>query len=840
MNGRFYGKVIESLTGKGVDAASVQLIQSKFDTVSKKRTDAIINGMLTRANGEFSLENVPLFGQFKLKITAIGFKTIEQAVKFDLKMNGGGDMNTMLNAIDKDLGNIKMEIDAQVLSGVTISSTKPLLQLGIDRKIFNVDKNIVSAGGTAVDIMRNVPSLSVDIDGNVSLRNNTPQIFVDGRPTTMQLDQIPADAIESVEIITNPSAKFDASGGTSGILNIVLKKNKKVGYNGSVRANIDSRARIGIGGDINLRQNKLNLFAGGQYMQRKSISTGTTDRLTLIGNPLTDLTQTDKSTMKGNFMFGRGGFDYFINNRNTLSASINLGKGTFRPYSISDIFVDSLYSAGITSSYNQRISNTVGQFRNTGGTLSFKHNFPKAGRDLTADATYNLRRNDNDNVIQTDYYQLPSYNIDRTFIQKQLGKGKNKSLVIQSDFTNPISEKSKFEIGLRAAFNDNNSLNNFYSYNSSSDLYEYIQALSNKYESNDRVLAAYATYSNLIKNFGYQLGLRTESSSYEGFLPDKNEHFKTDFPLSFFPSVFLTQKMKNDQEMQLNYSRRINRPGFWQLFPFTDYSDSLNLSRGNPGLKPEFTNSLELSYQKIFKNKDNFLTSIYYKNTQNLISRYQVVEQNPVSGKDQLINTYINANSSYVTGLEMTMKNKITKWWELTTNMNLFTSKINIDDPTIPDQDQFASWFGKINNSFKLPKNFTIQLSGEYQSKTILPPGGSGNRGGGFGGGMFGQSTSAQGYVRPNYFVDAAVRFEFLKNKAASISLNVNDIFRTRRSYVHSESPYFIQDVFRRRDPQVFRLNFNWRFGKFDPNLLKRKNAKGERESMNNMDGQQF
>ncbi|TAL44293.1 MAG: TonB-dependent receptor, partial [Chitinophagaceae bacterium] len=273
MNGRFYGKVIESLTGKGVDAASVQLIQSKFDTVSKKRTDAIINGMLTRANGEFSLENVPLFGQFKLKITAIGFKTIEQAVKFDLKMNGGGDMNTMLNAIDKDLGNIKMEIDAQVLSGVTISSTKPLLQLGIDRKIFNVDKNIVSAGGTAVDIMRNVPSLSVDIDGNVSLRNNTPQIFVDGRPTTMQLDQIPADAIESVEIITNPSAKFDASGGTSGILNIVLKKNKKVGYNGSVRANIDSRARIGIGGDINLRQNKLNLFAGGQYMQRKSIST---------------------------------------------------------------------------------------------------------------------------------------------------------------------------------------------------------------------------------------------------------------------------------------------------------------------------------------------------------------------------------------------------------------------------------------------------------------------------------------------------------------------------------------------------------------------------------------
>ena len=246
MNGRMYGKVVEAQSGKPVDAASVQLIQNKFDTVTKKRKEVIVAGMLTKANGEFALENISLFGQSKLKITGIGFKPFEQTVSFDIKMQPGNtDMSAMLNAVDKDLGNIKVELDAQVLGNVTVTAAKPLFQLGIDRKIYNVEKDVVSAGGTAVDVMKNVPSLSVDLDGNVTLRNNTPQIFVDGRPTTMQLDQIPADAIESVEIITNPSAKYDASGGTSGILNIVLKKNKKVGYNGSIRSNIDSRAKVG-------------------------------------------------------------------------------------------------------------------------------------------------------------------------------------------------------------------------------------------------------------------------------------------------------------------------------------------------------------------------------------------------------------------------------------------------------------------------------------------------------------------------------------------------------------------------------------------------------------------
>lgn len=838
MMGRFYGKLVDSKSGKAVEFASVELLQNKFDTASKTRKDVSITGMLTKANGEFSLENVPLFGQYKLKATAIGFSPIEEKVSFELKP-GGGDMSAMLGAIDKDLGNIKMNIDEKLLANVTVTGSQPGLKLGIDRKIFNVDKNIVSAGGTGVDVMRNVPSLNVDIDGNVTMRNNTPQLFVDGRPTNLTLEQIPADAIQSVELITNPSAKFDASGGTAGILNIVLKKEKKVGYNGSIRANLDSRARFGLGGDINLRQQKFNVFANGMYNQRKSISTGTTDRRNFYTDPDTLLHQTDKSIQLGSFAFGRAGVDYFISNRNTLSLTGTFVRGKFKPTTTSDI----LYDTSSAPIFNEhRNSNTAGEFRNVGGMMSFKHNFPKAGQELTADITYNKSKNSNNSDIQSVYYKPPQATSIGGYKQRQVIEGKNENIILQTDYVNPINDKSKFEVGARAQIRKNSSSNAFYGYDQSGNLI--LQPASQvDYESNDQVYGAYATYSNQLKTFGYQLGLRAESSDYEGKLTKTNEFFHIDFPISFFPSVFLSQKLGEDQSLQLNYSRRINRPNFWQLTPFTDSSDRLNPSKGNPGLKPEFTNSLELSYEKTFKNKDNFLASIYYKHTTDLITRYQVSDKG-TNNEDIILNTFINANASYVTGLELTSRNKLAKWWELTSNVNLYTSDVDIDDPLQPDQERLTSWFAKLNNSFKLPKNITIQLSGDYQSKTILPPGGSGGGGGrgGGGGGMFGGPSSAsQGYIRPNYGVDIAVRYEFLKNRTASVSVNMNDIFRTRRQNIHSESAFFMQDVFRRRDPQIVRINFNWRFGKFDPNLFKRKNMKnqGDGGAMEGMGGGQ-
>src|SRR6185503_2037390 len=201
-------------------------------------------------------------------------------------------ISNMASAFEKDLGNIKLETDPKQLQNITVVSSNPAMKLDIDKKVFNVDKNIVSAGGTALDVMRNVPSVQVDIDGNVKLRNAAPQIYVDGRPTTLSLDQIPADAIQSVEVITNPSAKYDASGGNAGILNIVLKKNKKSGYNGNLSAGVDSRGAINAGANFNVRQNKINFSAAAMSNMRKDRATGNTDRLNL-GDTQTHVFQSD-------------------------------------------------------------------------------------------------------------------------------------------------------------------------------------------------------------------------------------------------------------------------------------------------------------------------------------------------------------------------------------------------------------------------------------------------------------------------------------------------------------------------------------------------------------------
>jgi len=827
--GRFYGKIVD-MANKGIEAVSVVLVTTKMDTATKKPKEIIVGGMLTTATGDFSVENVPLLGKYKLKISGIGYKQIEKQVAFEMPNRNSmsnNDPSAMMSALDKDLGNLKLEVDNQVLGTVTVTASKPLLQLGVDRKVFNVEKNIVSAGGTAVDVMKNVPSVNVDIDGNVTLRNAAPQIFVDGRPTNMTLDQIPADAIESVEIITNPSAKFDASGGTAGILNIVMKKNKRVGYSGNLRTNIDSRAKVGLGADINVRQNKINVFASANINQRKSIGEGSVARTTLGMRPNNSLQQ-DKSVMEGMFGFGRIGFDYFIDNRNTVTLTQSFMKANMDPNASSYIYTDST-SNGSYDDLQKRETNSDNHFRNTSSQVSFKHNFPKAGHEWTVDATYNKGKNENNALINSNYYNLPGEAFTHTYIQQQLGIGNNENLILQTDYSNPLSDKSKFELGARASIRKTNSGTGIYAVDNSFKVLDTLQSI--EFDSKDEVYATYATYTNRFKKLGYQIGLRAESSVYEG--NNKGQKFNTDYPISLFPSLFLSQKLNDNTDLQLNYSRRINRPGFWQLFPFVDISDSLNISHGNPALKPEFTNSIELTYSKTFKNRDNFIASVYFKNTNNLITRYLQPEYVKAYDSVMPVSTYINANKSYVTGLELIGKNKITKFWDLTSNLNLFTSKIDLENQ--PDPDQFPSYFIKINNNIRLPKNFSLQVSGDYQSKIISSPGGNagGRGGGGYGGGMGGMFgggalSAAQGYIRPNYGVDAAIRFEFLKDKKASISLNVNDIFKTRKYDSYTETAFFIQDSQRWRDAQMFRLNFNWRFGKFDANLFKRKDTKAE------------
>ena len=778
--------------------------------------------VITQANGDFSFEDVSLKGRYTLKISSVGFKTYELPVSF---FNKSVDGAIQPPSTDKDLGKIKLAADAKELQGITVTSAAaPAIKLNADKKIFNVEKNIMSAGGTGVDVMRNVPSVNVDIDGNITMRNAAPQLLVDGRPTTLTLDQIPADAIESVEVISNPSAKYDASGGGAGILNIVLKKNKKTGYNGNVRAGVDKRGAVNGGADLNVRQNKINISASINGNQNKGQTTGTTERISQLTTPQTITDQNNFNKTTGGFLFAKLGVDYFATNRTTLSLSGIKVHGEFNPYELIGVSTDSLYNNGKISSLSQRLTTGTREFNGQGLVFGLKHTFPKQGEELTIDANYFGGKNNNNSLYTTNYLTT-SGAINSTALQTALGSGSDKNFVIQSDYTLPLSKTAKLETGVRAAIRSRVNVNDNYLYNDSAKQYLIIPSATSNYSNTDNVYAAYATYSNSIKDLSYKVGLRAESSNYTGTLTNSGETFKNSYPVSLFPSVFLSQKLQNRQELQFSYSRRINRPNFFQLIPFTDYTDKLNITRGNPNLVPEFTQSVELSYLKTFQKNNTFLGSLYYKHTDNLITRYLSQETDAVSGNTELINTYINANSSYAAGAEATVINNLTKWWDISTNLNFYNSKVNTSNVTTTQQAALWSLFGKFNSNFKLPSNFAVQFTTTYQSKTNLPV----STGGGMGGPPMMQSqSSSQGYIKPSWGMDLAVKKSFLKNNAASVSLSVTDIFKTRINSQYSSSDYFTQTYSRLRDPQMVKLNFAYRFGKLDASLFKRKSNGGD------------
>lgn len=992
-NGRFYGKIVDAKTNKPIVAASVQLVTTRRNTATVSSKDSIVNGQLTENNGDFSMENVGFFGNYRLLVTAIGYKTVERPVSFftpeqqqklaaamggmgirntgaamgsgvtdtslrgmnvyrvrpardttmkmirdsgtamamdttaklhkdsanlstqklttiidtsivtpdsqlstgvstgthtatqsfgdttavrpatdSAKMNrppaanpganpgsgrsrtggmAGGNMmeairqvfgnnfSQIMSQADKDLGNIKLEQDAAALGNVTVTASQPVYTLGIDRKIFNVDRALTSQGQTAVEVLRQVPAVNVDIDGNVTLRNSAPTLFVDGRPTTLTLDQIPADAIQSIEVITNPSAKFDASGGTASILNIVMKKNRKNGYNGSLRAGVDSRGRFNGGGDFNIRQKKINTFISGQYGQRKSKSSSdiNTDYFTIGNRPAYHLLQTTPEGInKGGFGFVRGGFDYFMDNRNTLTVSGNYTKGSFDNSSNTQLFYDTLY-ANPKTGRGERNSSGTGSFRNYGGSVSYKHNFAKTGHELTADVNLNSSKSNNYAIIGNSIYNERNQLKNAASSQITNGGSNSTYWVVQSDYANPISENAKIEGGIRAQIRDFSSTNRNDTLNNLLGKYVTNSLINSNYKFTDQVYAAYITYTGKKGNLGYNIGLRAENSNYDGrqIRTGGDSLFKVSFPISFFPSAFLSYKLSEKQDLQFNYTRRINRPNFFQLLPFTDYSDQQNLSRGNPNLTPEFTNSLEANYSWQLSTGNSILVSAYYKSTDNLITRFLDTAYNTNINQYVSRSTYINANNSKSYGLELTSRNNITRAWDITTNLNFYNASISAGngktDSAATTNSRF-SYFGKINTNYKLGKNssWTIQANADYQGKTVLPVGGGGGRGGG-GGGFFGggnQPAGNNGYVNSNFGLDLAIKKEFLKNKAASITLSMNDVFRTRKRDTYIESGFYTQQSINRRDAQILRLQFNWRFGRQDINLFKRKNMRSE------------
>lgn len=830
--GRIYGKIVDS-TGKGIRDASIVLLQKRMDTATKRMKEVLVKGASTQANGDFNLDGVPTFGPLTLSITAIGYQPLNQSVSFNDGMPAAAknpqgqtpNMSPMGGGFEKDLGRISLKEDVKQLEQVVVTGTNSRMRMDIDKKVFNVGQNIVSAGGTAVDVMRNVPSVSVDLDGNVTVRNATPQIYIDGRPTTLSLDQIPADAIESVEVITNPSAKYDASGGNAGILNIVLKKNKKSGYNGMINAGVDKRGGVNGGANISVRQDKFNVSLSGFGNQMKNRSTGSTGIISMLSSPNLFVDQQSKTNMNGGFLFGKASVDYFATNRTTLSLGFIRVHGEFSPGD--NLRTDSSWSDGSYISYSERNTQNKRVFNASGVQGGFKYLFPRKGEELTADFNIFSGKSSTNALYNTNVFSANGGEQKGNLQQKILGSGNNRFSTIQTDYVRPLSATAKLETGARVQLRNlaNGQANYYLDQNSGS--FMLVPSSSTNYKNKDNVYAAYLSFTNRINDFGYQVGLRAESSDYVGELTDTKQTFENKYPISLFPSVFLSQKLKDKQEVQLSYTRRVNRPFFLQVIPFIDSTDQLNWTRGNAGLKPEFTNSLEASYSKTFSGNNTLLGSVYYKHTTNLITRY--LDTITVASAKHPVSTYTNAHSSRSVGAELTSQNTLAKWWDLTTNVNVYNSKINTDNIDGNSRDALWSLFAKVNTTFKLPSRFKLQLSGTYQSKTNLPV----NQNTGFGGpGFGGPQSAAQGYIKSNYGVDVAIQKSFLKNDAASVTLNVSDIFSTRRFDQYSESAYFLQNTHRLGDVPMFRLNFSFRFGQMDMSIFKRKNTNGDREGM--------
>ncbi|MET0243438.1 MAG: TonB dependent receptor, partial [Flavitalea sp.] len=561
--GRIYGKVTDS-TGKAVRDASVMLLQNRFDTTAKKNKEVLLRGITTGANGEFNMEDLPVVGELRLTITAVGYASYDENTSFMPKPGtapaggtspqrapaGGGFPGGGMPNFEKDLGKITLKADAEQLGVVTVTANTTRMRLDIDKKVFNVEQNLVTAGGTAMDVMRNVPSVNVDIDGNVTLRNAAPQIYVDGRPTTLTLDQIPADAIESVEVITNPSAKYDASGGNAGILNIILKKNKKSGYNGNINAGVDKRGAMNGGVGLSLRQNKFNLSLNGFANQMKNRNTNSTDITSMLTTPNLFVDQNTMNRQNGGFLFGRVGLDYFATNRLTFSVGAVRVHGEFSPTDV--LKTDSSYKGGSYISYSERNTSTERVFNATGLQGGFKYLFPTKGEELTADINYFSGKNSNSANYNTDIYSQYGGAKTGNIQQQILGNGTNQFVTIQADYVKPFKGTAKLETGARVQLRNLTNNQGNYFYDAASGEFLPISSATSNYKNKDNVYAAYVSFSNTIRNFGYQVGLRAESSDYVGELTDTKQEFVNKYPVSLFPSIFLSQKLKNQQELQFS------------------------------------------------------------------------------------------------------------------------------------------------------------------------------------------------------------------------------------------------------------------------------------------------
>ena len=763
------GQIIDGQTNAPLEFATISLFSL--------RDSSVVGGNLSDENGNFEI----VASAFRM-YAVVEFIGYEQKLIEDVKLNKD-QMRAGIREID--LGIIQLGQDGIELDEVEVRAEKSETQFSLDKRVFNVGKDLANRGGTAQEILDNVPSVTVDIEGEVSLRGSTGvRILVNGRPSNLasadnanSLRQIPANMIDKIEVITNPSARYEAEG-MSGIINIILKKEDRSGFNGSVDVSGGYPGSAGVGLNLNYRKGKVNWFTSYGLNYRTNPGTGylyqeldARDTL-FITNQNRD---TERKSLSNTF---RGGIDYYISEKETLTGAIQYkisDENNFAEYTYEDYyftFPDNLI--GFTD-------RTDDEFENESGleySLNYRKEFSSREHTLNVTASYedDLETEGSElNELFDSKIEIPDFLLE----QRTNNSEGSKQWLAQADFVRPLGKDHQYELGVRSSFRT--ITNDYLVEDKIGDVWINDINISNNFVYNEDIYAAYAQYGNRFGKFSYQVGLRGEFSEIRTELKQNNEVNKRD-TFNLFPSAFLNYEINEANKLQINYSRRIRRPRFWSLNPFFTLSDRRNFFSGNPNLNPEYTDSYELNYLK-FWDKATFTSGIFYRHTKGAIERVRYVNDD---GTTTMLPENLNERNDF--GAEVIVSYSALKWLRFDGNVNLFRSITNGTNLNDDFEADALTWTSRLSTRFSFWKS-DLQIRTNYRAPRV----------------------TIQGKRKSITSIDVGWSKDFLKSKNATLTLSIRDLLNSRkRRYEQFGDNFYSEGEFQWRSRSI-NLNLNYR-----------------------------
>ncbi|MFH1313499.1 MAG: TonB-dependent receptor [Candidatus Eisenbacteria bacterium] len=762
--GTIKGRVVDVVTGLPLEYANLIL----FDRSGGSQA----TGTITHKDGHFELTTVRP-GSYDLEIKFMGYRT--ERVE---------DIRVTPTQMSVDVGTVALQRSVIALDEIEVSADKPDIVYQIDKKVINVGKRYTTTSGTAVDVLENVPSVTVDIDGNVSLRGSTSfTVLLDGRPTVLDpndvLQQIPASTIDNIEIITNPSAKYDPDG-ISGIINIVTKKSKLEGVSGTVNLNAGLKNKYGADFLINFKRTGFNAYIGGDYNRREFPGTMETESHTYRGTDTTVVSSDGESIWKRTMYGARGGIDLYLRPEDTVNLEFRAGSRGMERSSDRD-FDEWMSSDGVRRSYiSESMSERSGDFYSL--TTDYRHTFGEGGHEMSGQVMFNRRTGDEESTSE-----LRDMNRTLASGQRSTEEGPGTQLRTKLDYTLPLGDGGKIEAGYQSRFDRTDTASKMYDYDPDSLRYEFQEQYSHTSEYIRDIHSIYAICSGTVGRLGCQGGIRGEYTDRRTELLDQSETFSID-RWDYFPTAHFSYEYSKGHQMLLSYTRRLDRPRSWSLEPFITWWDAYSVRKGNPGLKPEYIDSYELAYQRHF-GATMLSAEAYYRFTHNKVERVRSVYADNV-----ILHTIENVGTDHTFGTELMVNVDQVKWWSLSLMGNLYDYRVEGTLYGAPFSEGSFNWNVRFNNTFKIGESTRLQVNGMYNSPT----------------------ASSQGERKGFTTTDAALR-QTLLNRNLTATLQVRDVFGTAKFESTSEGPDFYTSVYFDRESPVVTLTLSYNFNNFKP-----------------------